>query len=211
MYMYLCCVSICSDGRPLPVRGIYQLDQGLYSVALEWNAARVPASSPILRYVITVIPEDQERSVPYTSSCYKFSMFGICTYLYCVAHHSLSLPLSLPDSLPSSEVFTEEVDHNRTSVELFSLQPASVYQVAVAGVNEYGTGNASQYHRVMTMSPEGTLYNVIQCTCCIIYIHIRESTTLYVGMTRTCLCRHTYEKLATAPTLHLLAFLDSSL
>ena len=33
--------------------------------------------------------------------------------------------------------------------------------------------------------------------------------TLYVGMTRTCLCRHTYEKLATAPTLHLLAFLGS--
>ena len=26
--------------------------------------------------------------------------------------------------------------------------------------------------------------------------------TLYVGMTQTCLCRHTYEKLATAPTLH---------
>ena len=31
--------------------------------------------------------------------------------------------------------------------------------------------------------------------------------TLYVGMTWTCLCRHTYEKLTTAPTLHLLAFL----
>ena len=39
---------------------------------------------------------------------------------------------------------------------------------------------------------------------------IRESVdcvTLYVGMTRTCLCRHTYKKLATARTLHLLAFL----
>ena len=33
----------------------------------------------------------------------------------------------------------------------------------------------------------------------------------YVRMTRTCLCRHTYEKLITAPTLHLLAFLGSSL
>ena len=30
----------------------------------------------------------------------------------------------------------------------------------MAGVNEYGTGNASQYHRVMTMSPEGTNIHV---------------------------------------------------
>ena len=52
-----------SDGHPLSVGGVDQLDQNLYSVPLKWDEAPVPADSPILGYIITIIPENQEMSV----------------------------------------------------------------------------------------------------------------------------------------------------
>ena len=45
----------------------------------------------------------------------------------------------------------------------------------------------------------------------VLFLQYQRVGRLYVGMTRTCLGRHTYEKLTTAPTLHLLAFLGSRL
>ena len=54
---------MCSDGLPLRVKGVEQLNQMLYSVVLGWNEPPVPENSPIQGYEITVIPEDEGRFV----------------------------------------------------------------------------------------------------------------------------------------------------
>ena len=64
---------------------------------------------------------------------------------------SISLLLSASHSTP----VTIMVDHNMTVTELSLLEPGSTYQVAVAGMNQIGTGPASFYETVMTMVPEG--------------------------------------------------------
>ena len=42
-----------------------------------------------------------------------------------------------------------------TGTELSALEPATVYQVAVSGVNSHGEGTASAPETVMTLVPEG--------------------------------------------------------
>ena len=68
-----------------------------------------------------------------------------------------------------------------------------------------GGRNTDNVHRICYFSK--TTYNIIPCGHALSYQRVGR---LYVGMTRTCLCRYTYESFsATAPTLHLLAVLGT--
>lgn len=192
--------SRCSDGHPLSVEGVVQLDQYLYSVALKWNESRVPADSPILGYEITVIPEDQGRSVSSYSVYYIYiylyiiyshvdvPLLGMNLYVYIYmfiqSHYSVHVRTSLlfyhfSLSLIDSASFTVEVEYNMTATELSPLEPASTYLVTVAGLNSHGKGTASTHVTIMTFVPEGEAVMchpchtmTIQCTTCMyIYIH----------------------------------------
>lgn len=59
----------CPDGRPLPVKGVDQTGQFLYSVDLEWDEPPTPADSPITSYMISVIPRDSGRQVYPALTC----------------------------------------------------------------------------------------------------------------------------------------------
>ena len=63
------CVCTCPDGRPLPVKGVDEVGQLLYSVDLEWDEPPTPADSPITSYVISVIPQDSGRQVSPALKC----------------------------------------------------------------------------------------------------------------------------------------------
>ena len=50
-----------------------------------------------------------------------------------------------------------------TGTELSALEPATVYQVSVSGVNSHGEGTASAPETVLTLVPEGSCNEPLSC------------------------------------------------
>ena len=97
----------------------------------------------------------------------------ICTIVYtsvfsaCIVHGILVLVMLCPispslhstPSLPPSRsaAVTMTVEHNMTVAELSPLEPATTYQMTVAGVNRHGAGPPSPTETIMTIVPEGEI------------------------------------------------------